>query len=291
MKEIVILSGKGGTGKTTITASFASLVSPVVVVDADVDAANLNLLLKAKITQREKFSGGEVARINLDVCTECGLCRDVCRFDAISEDYVVDEFACEGCVACQIVCPVDAIDMIREDSGRWRIGELDNNRGWLVDARLKPGGSNNGKLVEEVRSIGKLIAEGEHIDLILVDGAPGVGCPVISSITGTSGVVAVTEPTVAAIHDLKRLLELTEHFRLPVVVIINRFDIDEQLTAQIKDFLKSKGIPVVGQIPFDFKVYEALKRGEVVVNIGGPASDAIVRAWEAVKAAFGLTGV
>ena len=282
IREIVVLSGKGGTGKTTISSSFAVLSHPNVVVDADVDAANLEIVLGMHDAESFPFSGGEVARIDLDLCTDCGLCLDVCRFDAISSEYVVDQVACEGCGACELVCPVNAISMVPSQSGVYKVGKTE--WGWMVTAELYPGGSNNGKLVEKVRSEGRRLAGDKGLDLIIIDGPPGIGCPVISSVTGTTGVVAVTEPTLSAIHDLQRLLELTAHFRVKTVVVINRFDVHPENTRKIEEFLKEQGIPVVGKIPFDREVYKALADARPVVMKGGRASDAIVRTWEAVKA-------
>jgi len=281
MKQVVILSGKGGTGKTTLSSAFSTLTQSAVVVDADVDAANMHILLKATDTEALDFMGKTVAAIGLEQCTECGLCLDVCRFDAISPQFIVDAVECEGCDACRLVCQFDAIDLIGRVSGKWRKGRLKN--GWLVDAALRPGGENTGKLVDQVRNKGIEIAQAEGIDLIIIDGPPGIGCPVISSITGTDLIVAVVEPTVSAIHDLKRLLELARHFRVPVAAVINRADIDPDTTEKLKTYLTTQNIVITGEIPFDQGIYRALEQGDPAVNMGGPGAEAIVCAWEKIK--------
>lgn len=282
MKQVVVLSGKGGTGKTTLSSGFAALADRVVAVDADVDASNMHILLGASDIQEFEFTGKTVADIDLDQCTECGLCLDVCRFNAISADFVVDPVDCEGCDACRLICPVDAVEMVERVSGTWRKARLKN--GWLVDASLLPGGENTGKLVDKVRHEGTEIAQGNGVDLVVIDGPPGIGCPVISSITGTDLVVAVVEPTVSAVHDLKRLLELAGHFRVPVAAVINRFDIAPQASAELEKYLGKQGVTVVGHIPFDENIYKALERAMPAVELAGPGAEAIVNAWEKVKA-------
>ena len=281
MKQVVVLSGKGGTGKTTLSASFAALTDPVVVVDADVDASNMHILLEASELTEHDFYGKTVAYIDLEQCTECGLCLDVCRFDSISADFVVDPVECEGCDACRVICPVDAVSMREHMSGAWRSGRLKN--GWLVDAALNPGGENTGKLVDKVRHEGQQIARKQGIETIIIDGPPGIGCPVISSITGTDLVVAAVEPTVSAIHDLKRLLELAGHFGVPVSAVINRADINGEGTEELKKHLKSQGVMVVGEVPYDPGIYQALEKGMPAVMASGPGPEAIVNAWERIK--------
>jgi len=281
MKQVVILSGKGGTGKTTLASSFTALTYKVVVVDADVDASNMHILLNATDVRELDFSGKIVANIDKDVCTECGLCLDVCRFESISADFVVDGVECEGCDACRIICPVDAITMKDSFSGTWRHGRLEN--GWLVDAALRPGGENTGKLVDKVRHEGIEIARKEGVDIVIIDGPPGIGCPVISSITGTDLIVAAVEPTVSAIHDLKRLLELARHFQVPVAAVINRADINPDATEELKKYLADQGVALAGEIPFDTGIYKALEKAVPAVDMGGPGAEAIAIAWEKVK--------
>ena len=264
MRELVIISGKGGTGKTSITASFASFAENKVLCDADVDASDLWLILSPKILKEEEFRSGHVAIINQDRCTQCGLCRELCRWEAIREDFVVDEIDCEGCGVCYHFCPEGAIEFPEKVCGKWFISET--RFGPMVHARLGIAEENSGKLVSLVRQEAKKIAEQNGLELILTDGPPGIGCPVISSIGGATAVLIVTEPTVSGIHDMERILELTNHFNVPAIICINKYDLNQKETEKIEAFARQKDIPVVGKIPFDLTFTKAMLEGKNVVE-------------------------
>lgn len=286
MKELVIVSGKGGTGKTTITGSFAVLTDEVVVADCDVDAPDLHLILHPKLIETAEFTGSKAAFIDKSKCVECGLCKENCRFNAISEEFAVDSHSCEGCGVCALVCPVQAVEMKEKLSGYSYISKIEN--GFMSHALLNPGEENSGKLVTFVRDKAKEIAVKENIGKIIIDGSPGISCPVISSITGTSVGVVVTEPTVSGVHDLKRILELMEHFRVKPVVLINKFDINKGKAKEIEEFCEEKGVEVVGKIPFDPAVTSAMVNGEPVVKFipQSEVSKEIKGIWEKVLENF-----
>ena len=249
MKEIVVISGKGGTGKTSLTAAFAALSPKKVICDADVDAADMHLLMAPDVQYRQDFMGGGLAEIDPEKCTQCGLCRDLCRFDAINEDFIVNPLDCEGCGVCVDFCPENAIDFPIQKCGEWYISTT--RFGPMVHARLGIAEENSGKLVTLVRQEAKKLAEKEHLDLIITDGPPGIGCPVIASIGGASVLVIVSEPTVSGIHDMERVTQLAEHFKVPTMICINKFDLNPDQTRLIEDKAKKKGIQVLGKIPFD----------------------------------------
>ncbi|MDQ7784934.1 MAG: ATP-binding protein [Desulfomonilaceae bacterium] len=279
MKEIVIISGKGGTGKTTLTASFAYLARDNVLADCDVDAADLHLLAAPKVLHEEDFYGGVKAVIDPGRCTQCGLCTEACRYAAISDDYVVDPLSCEGCSVCFHVCPVDAVTLEESLNGRWFISE--SRLGPMVHAELRPGEENSGKLVALVRNQAKVLTGKSGKKLILVDGAPGVGCPVISSVTGADRVVIVTEPTRSGIHDMLRALELVQGFNIPTSVVINKYDIAPEMGERIHRICSEKQTVVLGSIPYDAAVTAAMVNGRSVVEFDdGDASKAIVGIWE-----------
>ena len=279
MKEIVIISGKGGTGKTTITASFACLAENNVLADCDVDAADLHLLVQPEVISEEEFRGGCVARIDPQRCARCGVCRDACRFNAISEDMIVDPISCEGCAVCFHVCPENAVILEEPINGHWLISET--RFGPMVHAALVPGAENSGKLVALVRNQAKVVAKRHGKSLILVDGAPGVGCPVISSITGADHVVVVTEPTVSGLHDLERALALVRGFNIPTSVILNKSDIHAEMAEKMEASVKGLGSTFIGRIPYDESVIRAMVAGRNVVEYGdGAASKGIRDAWE-----------
>ena len=282
MKQVVVISGKGGTGKTTLTASLAALAKPSVLADCDVDAPDLHLILKPQVRQRGDYQGGEVAVIDKDLCTDCGLCREVCRFDAISEDYVVDPFACEGCGLCPRVCPVDAIEMVQERAGEWYIS--DTQYGPMVHAKLDVAQENSGKLVTVVRNFAKKAAQERGLDCVIIDGPPGVGCPVISSITGVDLAIVVSEPTVSGIHDLERAVQIAGQFRVPVWVVVNKFDLNLDMTAEIERYCEQNQIPFAGKLPFDESVIDALVNEKPVVEFGdGPVAREIKRLWSGLE--------
>ncbi|RLI10027.1 (4Fe-4S)-binding protein [Candidatus Bathyarchaeota archaeon] len=287
MKQITILSGKGGTGKTTITASFAALSRNAVFADCDVDASNLHLLLKPEVEQTVEFKGLKLAVIDSDRCTRCGLCEEKCRFNAI-HDFKVDPIQCEGCGVCVYVCPVKAIDFVDRVCGHAYISRT--RFGPMSHARLKPGMENSGKLVTLVRQNAKRLAEEKGRDLVLVDGPPGIGCPVIASLSEIDAGLVVVEPTLSGIHDLKRALGLLRHFKVDPLVCINKHDLNHKNTEDIEEFCAENGVEVVGLVPFDPEVTRAMVAGLPVVEYapGAPASNAIKETWSRVKLHLGL---
>ncbi|MDR3632001.1 MAG: 4Fe-4S binding protein [Desulfocapsaceae bacterium] len=262
MRELVIVSGKGGTGKTSITAGFASLAANCILCDADVDAADLHLLMQPVVVQTTEFMGGSKAEIRQDDCVACGTCRDLCLFDAIRADFVVDPLNCEGCGVCVDFCPEKAIDFPVQKSGEWYIS--DTKFGPMVHARLGIAQENSGKLVSLVRREAEKIAQEKGADLILTDGPPGIGCPVIAAIGGATALVIIVEPTVSGIHDLQRVAELAEHFKVPAMVCINKFDLNAAMASEIKGLCAQRGITVVGSIPFDPIFTKAMIQGKNV---------------------------
>lgn len=280
MKEIVIISGKGGTGKTSVTAAFASLVQKKVMADCDVDAADLHLILAPKIKHEEDFRCGNTAFIRQDDCTQCGKCIEVCHFDAIDQEYVVESTSCEGCGVCVWFCPVDAIDFNENVSGRWFIS--DTRFGPLVHAKLGIAEENSGKLVTLVRRHAKLLAEERKLDYIIIDGAPGVGCPVISSITGADAVLVVTEPTLSGIHDMERVVSLAAgHFNIQTFVCVNKYDLNPEITNQVKSFCENNQIHFAGKIAYDDIVTKAMVQGKNVIEYSdGPVAQSIQSIWE-----------
>lgn len=282
MKEIVVLSGKGGTGKTSIVASFASLAQSKVLADCDVDAADLHLLLKPKVKEEKEFWSGRVAFIDEKKCTECGLCQELCRFGAI-KDFEVDPVSCEGCGFCYHVCPVDAIAMKDSMSGHSFISET--KYGYLCHARLGSAQENSGKLVALVRQNAKLIAERENLDYIITDGPPGIGCPVISSLSGASLALLVTEPTLSGIHDLERVIGVCRHFGVPVLVCVNKYDLNEENTYRIESYCGNEGIEVAARISFDNVITEAIVQGLPVVEYSNnKVTQQIKELWQIIPA-------
>ena len=285
MKEVVVLSGKGGTGKTSIVGSLAVLAERKVLADCDVDAAVLNLLLSPSERQKGEFWSGQVAHIDEERCTECGLCQELCRFNAI-KDFRVDTVSCEGCGFCSHICPAEAITMKENMSGYWFIS--DTRYGPLVHARLGIAQENSGKLVAVVRQQAKQIAEQEGKGLIISDGPPGIGCPVISSLSGASLALLVTEPTLSGMHDLDRVLGVCHHFGVPALVCINKYDLNEENTRQIESNCLSQGVEIAGKIPFDNIVTESIVQGIPVVEYSnGRVTHEIERMWCTLSAMLG----
>jgi MinD superfamily P-loop ATPase len=284
MKSITVISGKGGTGKTILTASFAALAESKVMADCDVDAADLHLILKPEIEREEIFEGGKAAEIDRAKCIECGECISACRYDAISDDFVVDPIDCEGCALCYNICPAEAIEMKASTQGRWYISKT--RYGPMVHAKLGIAEENSGKLVALVRQQAKLIAERDNLEYIIVDGPPGIGCPVISSITGTDLAVVVTEPTVSGLHDLQRVIGLTNHFGIRSLVCVNKYDLNVQFTNQIENYCETVGAKFLGRIRFDTIVTEAMVNGKAVVEYSknGEVSGEVSRIWRLVDA-------
>lgn len=278
MKELVVISGKGGTGKTTITAAFATLADNKIVADCDVDAADLHIIMNPKIQSQGEFIGGNVPVINQELCTQCGLCKELCRFDAITEEYVVDKINCEGCGVCYNFCPENAIDFKPAVTGKWFISKT--RFGTLVHARLGVAEENSGKLVSLVRQKAKLKAEEEGKDLIIIDGAPGIGCPVISCITGSDLVLIVAEPTLSGIHDLKRAVGLATHFNIPAAICINKFDLNTDMTKSIEQYCKSSQLKLLGKIPYDEEVVRALVQKKSIIEYSsGIAAQVTKEMW------------
>jgi len=278
MKEVVVLSGKGGTGKTSIVGSLAVLVPSKVLVDCDVDAADLHLLLQPTPLEKHEFRSGQVAEIDENKCTQCGLCQDLCRFKAI-KDFRVDAVSCEGCSFCAHVCPAEAIKMKENLAGQWFISST--NYGYLVHARLGIAQENSGKLVALVRQKARELAEKQKVEYIISDGPPGIGCPVISSLSGVSLALLVTEPTLSGIHDLERVFEVCNYFNVPALVCINKYDINEDNTQQIENYCQDHGADVIAKIPFDNVITEAMMHGLPVVNYSnGTISQLIKSLWQ-----------
>ena len=282
MKEFVVISGKGGTGKTSITAAFASLAENAVFADCDVDAADLHLILKPKVKKTMSFHGLKIASIDKDKCIDCKKCYNHCKFEAIDEEINLIKERCEGCSVCAYVCPVKAIQMIDRDSGFSYMSET--RFGPMAHAILKTAEEASGKLVTVVRNNAKTLAEEKKKDLIIIDGPPGIGCPVISSITGVDLVLIVTEPTLSAIHDLERILNVAEHFEIPAVVCINKYDINIKNTEKIEQYCIEKNIDVVGKLPYDIVVTEAMVNEKTVIEYSkGEFSNLIIEMWNNIR--------
>ena len=296
MKELVVISGKGGTGKTSIVASFAGLAKNAVFADCDVDAADLHLVLEPKVKHESEFSGGKKASIVTEQCVGCGKCRELCRFDAIKsngsssdsadEVFTVDPISCEGCKVCVEFCPVGAIEFNDAVNGRWFIS--DTRFGPMVHAELGIAEENSGKLVTLIRKEAKRIAAEESKDLIISDGSPGIGCPVIASITGSDLVLIITEPTLSGMHDLGRVADLTRSFGIPTLVCINKSDLNPQMTGRIAEEARNRGIRPVGNIRYDKAFTKAqIMKATVVEYTGGWVSEEIKALWRNVIYALG----
>jgi len=284
MRELVILSGKGGTGKTSLTAAFAAFANDMILCDADVDAADLHLLMAPDIQQKTAFQGGNEAIINPDKCTECGLCRELCRFDAITDTFEISPIECEGCGVCYDLCPEKAIDFPVKTCGEWYIS--DTRFGPMVHARLGIAEENSGRLVALVRQEAKKIVQKKNIDLILTDGPPGIGCPVIASIGQANAILVVAEPTVSGIHDMERVSELAAHFKIPTMVCVNKYDLNPEQAQAIKEMAKEKNITFVGRIPFDENFTASMIQGKSIIETDkeSQASLAVREIWENVMA-------
>jgi len=287
MREIVIISGKGGTGKTSITAAFAMLGrKDIVVADCDVDAADMHLLMQPDWSFSEDFYSGVIAVIDQEKCLRCGKCQSICRFNAIpmiNKEYVVNELNCEGCGYCARICPADAIKMVEQNVGKFYISNT-KAENKLVHARLKSGADNSGKLVAKVKKEAKLIAEKEQKEIIIVDGSPGIGCPVVSSLSGASYVVLVTEPSVSGLHDLKRVYQLVKKFGIPAGCIINKADINQDVTDRIMIFLSDNSIDHLGNLPYDEDFTKAMTEGKTIVeDQESHLKNLITEMWKKIK--------
>ncbi|MEN8203386.1 MAG: 4Fe-4S binding protein [Bacteroidota bacterium] len=286
MKEITILSGKGGTGKTSITAAIASLASDAVFCDNDVDAADLHLIFDPDIREEHRFLGAWVATIDESKCIGCNVCQDQCRFDAIHTNEngfpEVNPNQCEGCRLCERLCPANAISSERSDRNFWYVS--DTRFGTLVHAKMGPGEENSGKLVSEVRKKAKELATENNAKYVINDGPPGIGCAAISSLTGTNQVLMIIEPTVSGLHDADRLVDLIATFSIPVFAVINKYDLNLSMTARVENYLKEKNIPLLGRIPFDRHMVEAMLEGKTIVeyNKGLETSKIIGQIWQSL---------
>ncbi len=283
--EIAIISGKGGTGKSSISAAFATIGDEVVLVDCDVDAANLYLLFNPVNEEESSFVSGHKAVIDYDLCTSCGLCMNHCRFDAISEEegrIIISEISCDGCFLCSRICPEKAITMVANDKSMLYAGSFRNGR--MVYGRLAPGEENSGKLVNVVREKAKQTAGKYGLDTIILDGPPGIGCPVISTITGVDKVVVVTEPTISGLSDMKRAIEVVQKFDIPSFVIINKYDLNQAISMQIEDWCIQNNVIVAGMLPFDRQITEAMIDAKSIIefNPESEISKKIITIWNRI---------
>ncbi len=282
--RLTVISGKGGTGKTTVTAQLGYILSrirKIVIADCDVDAPNLHLLLKPEVVEEKPFFGLKKAKIG-EKCTSCGLCYELCRFDAVIEDngtYRVDEARCEGCALCYNACPEKAVEMVEGERGKVFISNTEIGK--FVHAVLYPGEENSGKLVMEVKELAKAEADKEGAAAIIVDGAPGIGCPVIASLANTDVAIVVTEPTLSGLSDMVRILELTEHFRIRSSVVINKYDLNDEISRKIEDECERRGIEVLGKIPYDEKIPEQISM--LRFPFKGKAAKEIEKVWERLR--------
>jgi len=288
MKELVIISGKGGTGKTSLVAAFASIAQKKILCDADVDAADLHLIMEPEVKKRADFQAGFTADIDKANCSECGLCLDLCRWNAINKDFEVNPIDCEGCGVCVYFCPENAINFPINTCGEWFIS--DTRFGPMVHARLGIAEENSGKLVTLVRQEARKLAEEKDLDIIITDGPPGVGCPVIASIGGASAVLIVAEPTVSGIHDMERVVQLSAHFKVPAMVCVNKYDLNLDLTSNIENFAKEKGLTFLGCVPFDPIFIEAMVQSQTIIEYanGSKAGKAIKGIWNYLSCELSL---
>ena len=295
MKQLVVISGKGGTGKTSVVASFASLAKKKVLADCDVDAADLHLVLEPTIISQQDFFGGSLARIDPELCAACGQCQEVCRFEAVScngpanegvdKTYSVDPIACDGCGLCHLVCPADAIIFEPVVNGQWYVSQT--RHGPMAHAKLGIAEENSGKLVTLVRQQAKELAERDNLDLVIIDGPPGIGCPVIASITGADLVLVVTEPTLSGLHDLERVADLTKHFGIKTFLCMNKWDLNRDVASQIEAQATERGIGLAGKIRYDRAVTDAqIRRLSLVEYENNGAADEIKQLWAEILQAM-----
>ncbi len=292
MPEVLIISGKGGTGKTSLTGAFAHLAENKIICDLDVDAPDLHLLLHPQDLEVNQFYSGHQAEIDPERCIGCGLCAEKCRFEAIdqTEDglYAVNQLKCEGCKLCVTLCPEEAVLFPVRHCGRWQIS--DTRLGPMVHAQLFPGEENSGRLVALLRSRARELSQEKGLKLILSDGPPGIGCPVISSMSNLDLAVIVTEPTPSGRHDLERVVQLCRHFKVPAGVIVNKHDLNLAQTAAIEDYCTSQGLEVLACLPFDPAMTEAMVKGLVITEYSDNGlSGALQAAWQRIEQMLGLT--
>ncbi|MFA5062975.1 MAG: P-loop NTPase [Candidatus Omnitrophota bacterium] len=282
MKQIAVISGKGGTGKTVISGSFAALAKNKVMVDCDVDAADLHLLLYPRVKERHEFKSGSTAVIDKKFCKECGRCISACRFEAIKPDFSIERFSCEGCGLCSRVCPHSAIHMEENLAGEWFVS--DTQHGLFVHAKLGIAEENSGKLVAKIRQVAKELAEKQFLEYVIIDGPPGIGCPVIASLSGVDCALIITEPTLSGLHDARRVMEVAKHFNIPAKLVVNKYDLNISMTRKIEEFCSETGVPVIGKIVFDKEVVKALVEGKTIIEGAQcAAGDEIRKIWEVLK--------
>jgi len=281
VKEILVISGKGGTGKTVVTGAFAALTENKVMADCDVDAADLHLLLRPSVRERHAFTNGKTAFIDKKLCNLCGGCIAICRFDAIYESFTVDPVSCEGCALCSRICPEGAIRMVKNKTGEWFVS--DTRFGPMVHAKLGIGEENSGKLVSLVKKKARKLAEEKGCDWLIVDGAPGIGCPVIASLSGVDCALVVTEPTISGLHDADRVIGVARHFGVRVKVAVNKYDLNIDMTKKIESYCKKNKIPLAGTIPFDKAVIKSVINAETIMeHKGAKAKKEIVHIWKEI---------
>ncbi len=277
--RLAVVSGKGGTGKTTIATSIAELEQSFVRIDGDVEASNMYLYYDGENIDREYFSGGKVANVDLEICTKCGLCNEVCKFDAIDKG-IVDELRCEGCIACSVVCPVDAIDFVKEKTADIRTTKIPN--GNIFWAQMEIGGDGSGLLISRMRQKAEEYETRKGITIL--DGSPGIGCSVIASITANDWVLIITEPTKSGLEDFNRIYELTKHFNIPALACINKYDINAEMTKEIENYCMKNKIPLVGEIPYDEVVIESINNLKPIIYYeNSKANLAIREMWNEIK--------
>ncbi len=282
MRELVVLSGKGGSGKTSLVGAFASLAKNSILCDADVDASDLHLILNPTVSIRQDFQSGHSAFIDPEKCVQCGVCRDLCQWNAINENFVVDSLECEGCGVCFHLCPEKAIEFPVNTCGEWFISQT--RFGPMVHARLNPGEENSGKLVAHVRQQARSLAEKDGLELIITDGPPGIGCPVIASLGGATAVVIVTEPTVSGAHDMERVLKLINHFHVPAWVIINKADLNPDMADRIEREVGQSKAGFLGRVPFDQAFTEAMVKAQTLVEYDrGPLKSILTDLWRELE--------
>ena len=282
MKQIVIISGKGGTGKTVITGAFAALAENKVMADCDVDAADLHLLLDPEIKERHEFWSGKTAKIDKGLCKMCGKCITACRYDAINDDFTIDPVSCEGCGFCSHICPQGAIKMEENLAGEWFISET--RFGSMVHAKLGIAEENSGKLVSLVRKKAKDLADEKKSDWVIIDGTPGIGCPVIASLSGIDCALVVTEPTLSGLHDADRVIRVTKHFGVSVKVIINKYDLNIDMTEKIEKYCKDNDIELIGKVMFDESVVKAMVEAKTVIEYkDSSAKKEIINIWKRLQ--------
>ena len=281
MYEIVVISGKGGTGKTSVSAALAGIIPNVLLCDLDVDAPDLHILLDPKVQRQEKFASGREAKIQQSLCTQCGNCAKICQFAAViqkDEGYTINPMRCEGCGVCAALCPAQAIELAERECGEWYISET--RFGPMVHAQLYPGQENSGRLVTLLKQEARQLAREQKRDWILCDGSPGVGCPVISSLSGAQLAIAVVEPTPSGRHDFQRVAELCDHFRIPLAIIINKADLNAEEASAIQTLAETKGYSIAGNLPFDPIVTQTMIQRRTLTEQPSPLADTFAKIWQ-----------